>query len=229
MLFAAAVHDFEHTGRGIKLVHPKSLAPSSTYRWLERPYSVLSLKGTTNNFHVQTKSRLAMIYNDRSVLENHHLSVAFRLLQNPDIDILDGLSSDEFKVPLVLWPIQYSPYIGGIFIHYFIGISDIGNWYGASNRHVIAFSTNQGKHQSNNMHFVARIVDHRITFPNHIFLLMLDRKWKSRVQHQIHLIEDLRWDSLFMQLISHIRQKFGICIRDGLMTLLNNSLDRFAI
>ena len=100
MLFAAAVHDFEHTGRGIKLVHPKSLAPSSTYRWLERPYSVLSLKGTTNNFHVQTKSRLAMIYNDRSVLENHHLSVAFRLLQNPDIDILDGLSSDEFKVPL---------------------------------------------------------------------------------------------------------------------------------
>ena len=66
MLFAAAVHDFEHTG-------------------------------TTNNFHVQTKSRLAMIYNDRSVLENHHLSVAFRLLQNPDIDILMGLSKDEFK------------------------------------------------------------------------------------------------------------------------------------
>ena len=67
MLFAAAVHDFEHTG-------------------------------TTNNFHVQTRSRLAMIYNDRSVLENHHLSVAFRLLQNPDIDILMGLAPDEFKV-----------------------------------------------------------------------------------------------------------------------------------
>ena len=42
-----------------------------------------------------------MIYNDRSVLENHHLSVAFRLLQNPDIDILDGLSSDEFKVTTI--------------------------------------------------------------------------------------------------------------------------------
>ena len=101
MLFAAAVHDFEHTGRGIKLVQSKSLAPSSTFYNTSVLYSVvLSLKGTTNNFHVQTKSRLAMIYNDRSVLENHHLSVAFRLLQNPDIDILDGLSSDEFKVPL---------------------------------------------------------------------------------------------------------------------------------
>ena len=75
---------------------------------------------------MQTKSRLAMIYNDRSVLENHHLSVAFRLLQNPDIDILDGLSSDEFKVPLVLLPILYRLYIGGIFIHDFIGISNIG-------------------------------------------------------------------------------------------------------
>ena len=71
MLFAAAIHDFEHTG-------------------------------TTNNFHVQTKSRLAMIYNDRSVLENHHLSVAFRLLQNPDIDILLGLEPDEFKVCIIL-------------------------------------------------------------------------------------------------------------------------------
>ena len=39
-----------------------------------------------------------MIYNDRSVLENHHLSVAFRLLQNPDIDILMGLTPEEFKV-----------------------------------------------------------------------------------------------------------------------------------
>ena len=39
-----------------------------------------------------------MIYNDRSVLENHHLSVAFRLLQNPDIDVLMGLAPDEFKV-----------------------------------------------------------------------------------------------------------------------------------
>ena len=85
---------------------------------------------------MQTKSRLAMIYNDRSVLENHHLSVAFRLLQNPDIDILDGLSSDEFKVPLFQphYYIAYinktlviAPYIYFILIFDFEGISDIGN------------------------------------------------------------------------------------------------------
>lgn len=28
-------------------------------------------------------------YNDESVLENHHLAVAFKLLQNPEMDILN--------------------------------------------------------------------------------------------------------------------------------------------
>ena len=32
-----------------------------------------------------------------------------------------------------------------------------------------------------------------------------------------------------MQLIFHILRKFGICIRDGLMALSKNFLDRFAI
>lgn len=47
LLFAALIHDFEHTGR-------------------------------TNNFHVNVGTELALLYNDRSVLENHHVSAAFR-------------------------------------------------------------------------------------------------------------------------------------------------------
>ena len=34
--------------------------------------------GTTNNFHTQSASSLAVLYNDRSVLENHHVSSFFR-------------------------------------------------------------------------------------------------------------------------------------------------------
>ena len=32
------------------------------------------------------------MYNDESVLENHHLAVAFKLLQNPDCDIFVNLN-----------------------------------------------------------------------------------------------------------------------------------------
>ncbi|XP_031415233.1 calcium/calmodulin-dependent 3',5'-cyclic nucleotide phosphodiesterase 1C [Clupea harengus] len=67
MLFAAAVHDYEHTG-------------------------------TTNNFHIQTRSDTAMLYNDRSVLESHHVSAAYRLLQDDDeMNILYNLSKDDWR------------------------------------------------------------------------------------------------------------------------------------
>lgn len=36
--------------------------------------------GTTNSFHVMSGSDTAFLYNDRSVLENHHVSAAFRLI-----------------------------------------------------------------------------------------------------------------------------------------------------
>uniref|UniRef100_A0A8D0H1Y9 Phosphodiesterase n=1 Tax=Sphenodon punctatus TaxID=8508 RepID=A0A8D0H1Y9_SPHPU len=65
MIFAAAIHDYEHTG-------------------------------TTNSFHIQTKSHTAILYNDRSVLENHHISAVFRMMQDDEMNILINLAKDEF-------------------------------------------------------------------------------------------------------------------------------------
>ncbi|KAA8579294.1 hypothetical protein FQN60_007084, partial [Etheostoma spectabile] len=68
IIFAAAIHDFEHTG-------------------------------TTNNFHIQTRSDTAMLYNDRAVLENYHVSAAFRLLQgDEEMNILTNLSKDDWRI-----------------------------------------------------------------------------------------------------------------------------------
>ena len=40
-------------------------------------------------------SELALMYNDESVLENHHLAVAFKLLQSPDCDIFANLNKKQ--------------------------------------------------------------------------------------------------------------------------------------
>ncbi|XP_030284797.1 calcium/calmodulin-dependent 3',5'-cyclic nucleotide phosphodiesterase 1A-like isoform X2 [Sparus aurata] len=66
MVFAAAVHDFEHTG-------------------------------TTNNFHIHTRSEVAILYNDRSVLENHHVSAAYKLMAEEDMNILVNLNKDDWR------------------------------------------------------------------------------------------------------------------------------------
>ena len=62
MLFAAAIHDAEHTG-------------------------------TTNDFHVSIRSPLAILYNDQSVLENHHLATTWEILKQENI--FEPLESDE--------------------------------------------------------------------------------------------------------------------------------------
>ena len=51
--------------------------------------------GLTNQFLINTSSELALMYNDESVLENHHLAVAFKLLQNPDCDIFLNLTKKQ--------------------------------------------------------------------------------------------------------------------------------------
>ena len=45
----------------------------------------------------KSRSDVALIYNDRAVLENHHVSAAFRLMRIEDYNILARFTSDEFK------------------------------------------------------------------------------------------------------------------------------------
>jgi len=51
--------------------------------------------GVSNQFLVNTSSELAVMYNDESVLENHHCAVAFKLLQTPECDILSTLTKKQ--------------------------------------------------------------------------------------------------------------------------------------
>ncbi|KAI1884276.1 hypothetical protein AGOR_G00224770 [Albula goreensis] len=48
--------------------------------------------GVSNQFLINTNSELALMYNDESVLENHHLAVGFKLLHQENCDIFQSLS-----------------------------------------------------------------------------------------------------------------------------------------
>lgn len=43
------------------------------------------------------RSEVAMLYNDRAVLENHHISSAFRMLREDENNIVSNLSKEEFR------------------------------------------------------------------------------------------------------------------------------------
>ncbi|KAM9331392.1 3',5'-cyclic-AMP phosphodiesterase 4C-like isoform 2-T2 [Gastrophryne carolinensis] len=51
--------------------------------------------GVSNKFLINTNSELALMYNDASVLENHHLAVGFKLLQEENCDIFQNLNKKQ--------------------------------------------------------------------------------------------------------------------------------------
>uniref|UniRef100_A0A8C2KZR4 Phosphodiesterase n=1 Tax=Cyprinus carpio TaxID=7962 RepID=A0A8C2KZR4_CYPCA len=51
--------------------------------------------GVSNQFLINTNSELALMYNDSSVLENHHLAVGFKLLQEENCDIFQNLTKKQ--------------------------------------------------------------------------------------------------------------------------------------
>jgi len=43
------------------------------------------------------RSDVALLYNDKAVLENHHLSASFRLLKEDELNITSTLKTEEYR------------------------------------------------------------------------------------------------------------------------------------
>lgn len=53
--------------------------------------------GRTNGFEIARLSKLAIRYNDDSVLENHHVSVMYKILSKDKYNILNNVSQEQFN------------------------------------------------------------------------------------------------------------------------------------
>jgi cAMP-specific phosphodiesterase 4/high affinity cAMP-specific and IBMX-insensitive 3',5'-cyclic phosphodiesterase 8 len=53
--------------------------------------------GFNNDFLIKTRAPVAITYNDRSVLENHHCAQGFRALLHPRLNFDEGLSMQDFN------------------------------------------------------------------------------------------------------------------------------------
>lgn len=54
--------------------------------------------GYNNIYQINARTELALRYNDISPLENHHCSVAFRVLEAPECNILASLDNPTYRI-----------------------------------------------------------------------------------------------------------------------------------
>ena len=108
-LFAAAIHDVDHPGvsnqflintserpsvragpAGLE-VGPAGLGAGPTMAPPRGGHPGWVVSSDCPNLTWDPDSELALMYNDESVLENHHLAVGFKLLQEDNCDIFQNL------------------------------------------------------------------------------------------------------------------------------------------
>ena len=99
-------HNFYH---GFNVLHATYMMLSSsragTFFIAEETFALffaalchdLEHPGRNNFFEINRGSHLALIYNDRSVLENHHCAVAFKILQDPNSNLIASFTNEEKK------------------------------------------------------------------------------------------------------------------------------------
>lgn len=92
LLFAAAIHDFEHPGRTNKFEVRRGAAGPPPPAPLRPPAALPPPRA-----QVETRSGRAILYNDQSVLENHHVAAAYGLATRPEWAVFAGLGSEQYR------------------------------------------------------------------------------------------------------------------------------------
>lgn len=68
------------------------------------------------------RSHLALLYNDRGVLENHHISAAYRLTQLPAFNIFINVPRSKFQYVIAPQFLNSLPLIVSLAIHLIVSV-----------------------------------------------------------------------------------------------------------
>jgi len=98
-----AYHNSEHAADVVHVVHyiivsglKETLTPLEIFSMLIAAGAHdVEHNGVNNAFHVKLMTPVAIMHNDQSVLENHHCTVAWTLVQHRKTNIISGLSPTE--------------------------------------------------------------------------------------------------------------------------------------
>lgn len=105
-VFDNSYHNARHAADVVQTIHHMLIFPGLLH-WLSdvEIFSMiiaaaahdLEHTGTTNAFHIATRSDLAILYNDKSPLENHHVACLFSYLNETETNICCNMTDNEYN------------------------------------------------------------------------------------------------------------------------------------
>jgi len=132
--------------------------------------------GNTNTFEVNSGSELAMIYNDKSVLENHHCATAFRLMRRSNCGVLNNL--DAVAVREIRKVMVTSVLATDMAIHFQM-VSDIEKKIPRQGE-VISFE------EDNDKLFICSVLLHAADLSNPVRRFDMTKAWAMRVAEEFN-------------------------------------------
>jgi len=135
--------------------------------------------GQNNGYLIATGSPLAILYNDKSVLENHHCAQLFALLQQPSCDIFASLDSSQ------------RCHVRKMIISMILGTDMAGHF--AKVEHLKALLENDGADLSNpdTRLFILEVVLHAADISNPCRNEQISAAWNDRVTEEFYQQGDL--------------------------------------
>ena len=92
-----AMHHLLHGGGVLKTLNTVDIRLVQLAAYLAAAAHDMHHPGVTNAMLVAVKSEIALQHNDQSVCENHHLCELFKLLKDPELNILSELDEQAYR------------------------------------------------------------------------------------------------------------------------------------